>query len=368
MICANYATEGVSDRKLDGNEAVFCFRRERMKREFKWAVVGTGYITNRFVQGMRAVKNADLSAVVSRSRESGKGFSEKYGNPDVYTDYEEMLDKAGIDIVYLGIPNDRHYSYIMTALDRGIPVLSEKPLVDTVQQTREVFRKADEKGLFLMEGMWTRCFPAVRKVRQWIAEGKIGDPLSVNVSFDIKPDMEDWQPWKAELAHSGGSLRDVGIYSVAVANMVFPEVPKTVYSIHHSNGEVDDSCRLFMDYGDGKSAYAAGAFNQLGDTTARITGADGRISFGPEFWDPCYALLELNNGITEEFKDPFTETGFQYEIMAVQEALMKGSLECADFTHKESLTVAEIIEQARKEWGIHYSADNEMEKRETNQP
>ncbi len=328
-------------------------------RKFKWAVAGTGYITNRFVQGMRAVKDAELTAVVSRSPESGKSFAERYGNPEVFTDYVEMLEKADIDVVYLGVPNDMHYSYIMTALDHGIPVLSEKPLVDTVKQTKEVFRKAEEKGLFLMEGMWTRCFPAVRKVRQWIADGRIGEPLSVNVSFDIKPDMEDWQPWKAGLAHSGGSLRDVGIYSVAVANMVFPDSPKAVYSIHHSNGEVDESCRLFMDYGDGRSAYAAGAFNQLGDTTARITGTDGRISFGPEFWDPCYALLEFNNGISEEFKAPFVETGFQYEIMSVQEALLSGALECPDFTHKESLIIAEIIEQARKGWGIHYSADSE---------
>ena len=330
-----------------------------MGKQFKWAIVGTGYIANRFAQGMRAVPDAVLSAVVSRHKESAESFAARYGCTATYTDYEEMLQNSGIDIVYLGLPNDMHYPYIMTALKQGIPVLSEKPLVDTVKQTEAVFQMAKEKHLFVMEGMWTRCFPVVKRVRKWLREGAIGTPMTVNVSFDIKPDMDDWQPWKAGLLHAGGSLRDVGIYSVAVANMVFPGEPLQVYSLCHSNGEVDDASRLFIDYGDGKSAYAAGAFNQLGDTTARITGSEGRISFGPEFWDPSAAFLERNDGTTEQFTLPFEETGFQYEIMAVQEALRNGQLECADFTHDESRIIAKIIEDARKSWGIRYPADAE---------
>ena len=323
----------------------------------KWAIVGTGYISNRFAQGMRVVNDAALSAVVSRSRESAERFAQQYGASAIYTSFDDMLENADIDVVYIGIPNDLHYDYIMRALDHRIPVLSEKPMVDTVDQLNAVYRKAEEAGLFLMEGMWTRCFPAVRKVREWIAGGAIGAPLSVNVCFDIKPDMDDWQPWKAGIGHAGGSLRDVGIYALGVANMVFPQKPVRITSVFHSNGEVDDSCRLFLDYGEGRCAFAGGAFNQAGQTTAFITGSEGRISFGPEFWDPSEALLERNDGSSERFSAPFPATGFQYEITAVQNALRKGLRECPDFTHAESRTVAGIIEETRKNWGIFYAAD-----------
>jgi len=326
-------------------------------QQINWAIVGTGYIANSFAQGMQLVKDAKLAAVVSRSLESAKTFAQSYGGEAVYTDYALMLREAKPDVVYLAIPNDLHYDYIMQALECGVNVLSEKPMVDNMQQWEAVHARAAQENLFLMEGMWTRCFPVVRKVRRWIGEGKIGDPLTVNVSFDIKPDYSDWQTWKAGIAHSGGALRDVGIYSLGVANMVFPGEPEKVTSAMHSNGEVDDACRLLLDYGCGRTAYAAGAFNQNSDHTARIVGSEGSISFGPEFWHPVAAELRDHHGNIERFEMPYEATGFQYEIMAVQDALRSGKKECADFTHAESRLISGIIESVRKSWGIVYHTD-----------
>lgn len=325
--------------------------------KIRWAIVGTGHIANKFANGMQVVDDACLAAVVSRSMESAEAFAKQYGGQSVYTDYDAMLAEIKPDVVYLAIPNDLHYNYIMRALDCGVNVLSEKPMVDTVKQLDEVYGKAADKGLFIMEGMWTRCFPVVKQVRAWISEGKIGDPLTVNVAFDIKPDYNDWQTWKAGIAHAGGALRDVGIYSLGVANMVFPDKPKNIASTMQSNGEVDIACRLMLDYGNGKCVFASGAFNQIGDHVVRITGSEGSIEFGPEFWHPYEAVLKRNDGTEERFEAPYAATGFEYEIMAVQSALRDHKLECADFTHAESRLIACMIEDTRKSWGIFYKAD-----------
>ena len=322
----------------------------------RWAIVGTGYIANRFAQGMMVAEGAKLEAVVSRKQETGEAFAAKYGCSCVCTDYEEMLRQVKPDIVYLAIPNDCHYEYIMKALDNGVPVLPEKPIVDTVSQLEEVYAKAKEKNLLVIEGMWTRCFPVVRKVREWIREGRIGEPMSVNVNFGFKADMEHWEAWKAGIAHAGGSLRDVGIYSLAVANMVFPQEPDQVFSICHNNGEVDDDCSLLLDYGSGKAAYATGSFIQNTATTVRINGSEGEITFGPEFWMPYEACL-TSGDVKETFTQPYEATGFQYEIMEAQKTLLAGELESPHFTHAESLLIARIIEDARKKWGIIYEAD-----------
>lgn len=179
--------------------------------KFKWAIVGTGYIANQFAEGMREVKDAVIAAVVSRSAENGRKYAEVHHAGPVYTDFEEMLDREDIDAVYVAVPNDCHYAYIMTALEKGVPVLSEKPMVDNARQLDAVLKKAREKNVFLMEGMWTRCFPAVIQARKWMSEGRIGAPLTVRAFFDIQPDMDDWQPWKGGIRHAAGSLRDVGI-------------------------------------------------------------------------------------------------------------------------------------------------------------
>lgn len=330
--------------------------------QIKWAIVGTGYIANEFARGMQVVEDAHLSAVVSRNKETGRAFAERYQCEKVYTDFEQMLREETVDVVYIAIPNDCHYSYIMSALEQGVSVLSEKPMVDNRWQLDEVLKKAKEKGLFLMEGMWTRCFPAVEEARNWIKEGRIGKPLSVYASFDIKPAMEDWQPWKGGIKNAAGALRDVGIYSVAMAYMVFPENPKAMYSTMKSNGEVDESFRMLLEYGEGKTAVVGGAFNQVSTPEVEIVGEEGRIRIGPEFWHPTTATLILNDGTTEKYVETYPATGFQFEIQEVQNCIRSGASESAKYTWEETGKIADIIEKTRKEWGIFYQSDMKGEK------
>lgn len=327
--------------------------------QIKWAIVGTGYIANNFASGMQEVEDARLAAVVSRSEVTGKAFAEKYHCSNVYTDFKTMLNSEEIDVVYIGIPNDCHYSYIMEALDAGVSVLSEKPIVDNRKQLDAVLAKAKEKNLFLMEGMWTRCFPAVREARKWMEEGRIGQVLTVRAGFDIKPDVNDWQPWKGGIRHAGGALRDVGIYALAMAYMAFPQNPSAVYSTMKSNGEVDESFHMMLTYEEGKTAFLSGAFNQISTPETEIIGERGRIIIGPQFWHPTTAKLILNDGTEEVFVQEYPATGFQYEIKAVQECIRKGEKECKDFTLNETEQIADLIEKTRKEWGIIYQADKE---------
>lgn len=326
-------------------------------KQIKWAIVGTGYIANNFASGMQVVKDAVLAAVVSRNENSGKTFAEKYGCSKVYTDLDKMLKSEDIDIVYVAIPNDCHYSYIMKILDAGVSVLSEKPIVDNRKQLNDILDKAKTKNLFLMEGMWTRCFPAVRQTREWIESGRIGAPRTVRSGFDIKPDADNWQTWKGGIRHAGGALRDVGIYALAMAYMVFPDDPVKVYSNVKLNGEVDESCQMMLLYEDGKSAFVSGAFNQVCTPDTEIVGEKGRIIIGPEFWHPTTSTLILNDGTTEVFEEKYSATGFQYEIQQVQRCLREGKLECQDFTWKETEKIADLIEKTRKEWGIIYESD-----------
>ena len=329
--------------------------------QIKWAIVGTGYIANEFAKGMQIVEDAVISAVVSRNAESGKVFAERYRCRKVYTDYERMLREEMVDVVYIAIPNDCHYSYIMRALENGVSVLSEKPMVDNRQQLEAVLKKAEDKGLFLMEGMWTRCFPAVEEARNWIKEGKIGRPLSVYASFDIKPDIDNWQPWKGSLKNAAGAIRDVGIYSLAMAYMVFPENPKKVYSTMKSNGEVDESFRMLFEYEEGETAVVGGSFNQVSTPEVEIVGEKGRIRIGPEFWHPTTATLILNDGTTKKYLEIYPATGFQYEIHEVQNCIRNGTLESAKYTWGETRKIANLIEKTRKEWGIFYRSDKEGE-------
>ena len=330
-----------------------------IKGNIRWAIVGTGFITNRFAQGLGEVADAELCAVVSRSEERGRAFADRYGAGAVYTDLQRMLEEAKPDALYIGTPNDCHYAAIVAALDAGVNVLSEKPMVDNRRQLDEVTALAKAKGLFLMEGMWTRCFPATRQARRWIAEGRIGRPLTVRAFFEMHADPDNWQWWKAGLAHAGGALRDVGIYSVAMADMVFQQMPERVFSVMRSNSEVDQSFRMLMDYGEGRVALVGGAFDQDSGVEVEIVGETGSIHIGPEFWHPTTATLATYAGERETFEEDYPATGFQFEIRAVQDCLRRGLDQCPDYPWADMTRVTDIIEAARKEHGIVYPADEE---------
>ena len=329
------------------------------QKTFRWAIVGTGYIANRFAQGLGEVRNAGLCAVVSRDANRGRAFAEAHGGEAVYTDLPAMLDAEKPDALYVATPNDCHCAAILAALNAGVNVLSEKPMVDNRRQLDAVVALAREKGLFLMEGMWTRCFPAVRQARAWMAEGRIGRPLTVRAFFEMRADP-NWQWWKAGLEHAGGALRDVGIYSVAMADLAFQKPPVHTFSAMHSNGEVDEAFRLLLDYGEGQTALLGGAFNQDSGLEAEIVGERGRILIGPEFWDPTTATLIPRDGEAERFCEPYPASGFQFEIRAVQDCLRQGLKQCPDYPWADMTRVADIVESARKAQGIAYAADAEV--------
>ena len=327
-------------------------------RILKWAVIGTGYIAGEFARGMEAARGNEIAAVVSRSREKAEEFARNYGGKP-YDDYEAMLEEVRPDVVYAAVPNDCHIRYILPAIEAGIHVLSEKPMADNQKQLERIFLAAKEKQVFVMEGMWTRCFPAVKQARKWIDEGRIGKPLTVNAMFDIHTGTGEWQTWKAGIAHAGGALRDVGIYSLAMAHMVFQKAPARIYSNVIKNGEVDVSTDLMLCYSQGQTAHLSGSFIRKSSHEVWIAGERGHVVIGPEFWHPKKAVLELENGTKEIFDDPYKATGFQYEIEEAAACIREGRKESSEFTWEDSRNINEIIEQIRREWNIIYQSDEQ---------
>lgn len=330
-----------------------------MTEKIRWIIVGTGHISEEFAKGIDVVESAVIAAVVSRSMEKGIYFAQKYRCPKVYTDFEEALKNETADIVYLGIPNSIHYSYAKTSLENNTAVLCEKPITDNQTQLFELVRMAKERRLFLMEGVWTRCFPAVKMARKWLNEGEIGSPLGVRASFDFRADPY-WQSWKKKKKFAGGALRDVGIYTLSMADMVFEEEPSNIYSNFRTNGETDESFHLLLDYGEGRAALLSGAFDRMGSYEAEIIGEKGRMVIGPEFWHPTTVKIFYYSGTVRTFQEEYRATGFQYEIQDVQECLREGKIESPCYTFKEMSRIAGLIEEIRKSWGIYYETDSDI--------
>ena len=185
----------------------------------KWGVLATGSIANDFTLALKNTQEAVLYAVASRSQESADAFGDKHGFQHKYPTYDALLADAEVEIVYVATPHTWHCELILQCLEAGKHVLCEKPMCCSGSQAQRCIDKAAEKKLFLMEGMWTRFFPATRAIRKAIADGEIGPIVSMTASFGFKGEDDfNARLYKPELA--GGALFDVGIYPAMFISMV----------------------------------------------------------------------------------------------------------------------------------------------------
>ena len=178
---------------------------------YHFGIIGAGNIAHKFIEAVRMTKNADVTAVASKSLERARDWAEKEGLSRYCDSYETLLADPDIDIIYIATLSNAHYDNIKACLEAGKHVICEKPMTQTASQAQEMITLAREKQLFLMEGMWSRFLPKSLRVRRWIQEGRIGELHLMQANIGWKADKTyNKRLFYPELG--GGSLYDIGIY------------------------------------------------------------------------------------------------------------------------------------------------------------
>ncbi|MBO4796280.1 MAG: Gfo/Idh/MocA family oxidoreductase, partial [Verrucomicrobia bacterium] len=185
-------------------------------KKIRWGILGTGKIANKFASEFSHTASAELAAVASRDLERARSFAAAHQIPKAYGSYEELLNQEDIDIIYIGLVNSAHYPVTRQALLAGKPVLCEKPFTLHVEQTQELIQLARQKNLFLMEGLWTRTFPVIDRVKEIVSSQKYGKVTLAQMDFGFIGNLDS----KGRLMNpelGGSALYDVGIYPLTTA-------------------------------------------------------------------------------------------------------------------------------------------------------
>ena len=140
----------------------------------RFGILGAGGISRRFASVLKECGCAELSAVAARDLDRAEAFAREFGANAAYGDYDALLADPAVDAVYVGLTHNLHADLVRRALLAGKAVLCEKPMAVCAADARALADLAREKNLLLMEGMWTRCMPAVRRATQWVQKGVIG--------------------------------------------------------------------------------------------------------------------------------------------------------------------------------------------------
>lgn len=330
--------------------------------KIRWGIVGTGNISNQFVQGLKTLDDVILQAVASRSMDKAQEFADKHDFHTAYGSYSDMLENREIDVVYIGTPHTSHLHDVEMFLDAGFNVLCEKPLGVNASETKRMIGTARRNNVFFMEGMWTRFFPAVQKALEWYRSGKIGriKIMSAHFGYDGSRNREQW---RFKNGDAGGALLDVGIYPLAMAFLFLGSDPSEITGACNLAEGVDEYNAFILKYGADQLAVLSSGISVRINQLASIEGEKGRILIH-KFWLASKAELLINgddantpNGPSEVFEEPYQATGFQYEAKAVGDCLRKGLKESPVMPLDETLKIAGAMDSLRKMWGLRYPAD-----------
>src|SRR5215471_14236339 len=186
----------------------------------RWGVIGTAGIARKnFLPAVREA-GGQAAAVAGRDADRTSTWARDNAVDRAVVGYQPLIDDPGVDALYIPLPNALHAQWTIRALRAGKPVLCEKPLTGSLAETEQVLAVARETGTPLWEAFVFPFHDQMRRLRELIADGVIGELREIQSNFHFLMTRRDTNiRMSAELA--GGALLDVGCYPVRLARDLF---------------------------------------------------------------------------------------------------------------------------------------------------
>ncbi|MDQ0618599.1 Gfo/Idh/MocA family protein [Arthrobacter globiformis] len=328
----------------------------------RWGVVSTGRIASMVVSDLALLPDAVLQAVSSRTQGGADNFATRHGFCRAYGDaggvpgYMRLLQDQKVDVVYVATPHASHYTVAKAALEAGKHVLCEKPMTINAREASSLVSLAQEKGLFLMEAVWSRFLPSVQRAAQITASGELGEIrwMQADLGFPA-PYHPDARLWKRE--DGGGALMDVGVYLLTWALAVLGRPHSLTATSHRNRDGVDAETAMTLLYPSGAQAQLMTSLTTVSTQTATVSGTKGMLRCNAPLFNPTELTITTGSGESRVEKFTPAGRGYTYQLREVLRCVQQGLTESATMPLAESLITMTLLDEARRQTGIRYPAD-----------
>jgi predicted dehydrogenase len=308
-----------------------------------WGLIGTGGIAATFAADLTLTESGRVAAVGSRHMDSANRFADRLNIPNRHASYEALVADPDVDVVYVATPHPMHHADALLALRAGKPVLVEKAFTMNAAEAQELVATARAEGLFLMEAMWTRFLPHIAEIRRHLAEGALGEIVTVTA---------DHGQWFAQDAGfrlfapelGGGALLDLGVYPVSFASMVLGKPDRIVTLIDPAFTGVDGQTSMLFGYASGAQAVLTCTLSAKTPTRGAIVGTDARIEIDGDFYAPTSFDVISRTGERTRFEALQEGRGLWHEAEEVARCLREGLLESPLMPLDESVEIMQTMD------------------------
>jgi scyllo-inositol 2-dehydrogenase (NADP+) len=333
------------------------------RKEFtmiRFGIIGTNWITDRFLDAAGKVEDFQLTAVYSRTEERAREFAEKYEVKHTFTDLDEMAESNTFDAVYIASPNILHAEQSIHFLNKGKHVLCEKPAATNSSELKMMIQAAKENNVLLMEALKTTFVPSFQSIKENLSKiGKVRRFVSVKNQYSSRYDSYRsgtvLNAFKPELGN--GSLMDIGIYCIVPVLTLFG-MPKSLYAqgMLLDTGADGEGTVIFK-YED---MEAVAMYSKITNSTipSEIQGEDGSIIID-SISDPQKVEIQYRDGTIEDISVTQERNSMYYEICEFIDLLKRGEKESSMQTFQLSTDTMSILEEARRQIGIRFPSDHQ---------
>ncbi|WP_254532663.1 D-xylose 1-dehydrogenase Gfo6 [Natrinema gelatinilyticum] len=276
----------------------------------RFAMIGVGWWTRE--QAMPAVANANLcetTVLVSSDREKAAEVASNSHTVEhaiTYEDFHEGVASDAYDAVYVVTPNAVHLPFVETAAELDKAILCEKPMEATTDRAKRMIEVCDDHDATLMIAYRMHTEPAIRRAKDLIDDGVIGNPIFINGNMtepilDLVPDPDQWR-LDGELS-GGCAVMDIGLYPLNTSRFLLDENPLqvrgTVASVHEEFDDVPDEHGAFqLDFPDHVYAVCTASQNAYMASHISVIGSAGRLRVEPAFYPWDDRALTVSRGGT----------------------------------------------------------------------
>ncbi|MFQ6094427.1 MAG: Gfo/Idh/MocA family protein, partial [bacterium] len=229
----------------------------------RWGIIGCGDVADRKSgPAFNQVEGSELVAVMRRDAAKSREFAKKHGAKKWYTKVENLLADEDINAIYVATPVHLHCEHTIAAADAGKHVLCEKPMAVNVAQCQQMIQACKSNGVKLMIAYYRRFYPSVKKMKEVMESGAIGDIVLARVNLTGYYNPSQPGEWRTDpLIAGGGVMMDVGSHRLDLLIHLLGDVEKVGAFVDtlHCNYAVEDSAALVMKFKSG--AHAVSNFN-----------------------------------------------------------------------------------------------------------
>lgn len=318
----------------------------------RWGILSTGHIASVLTRDLSLLpEEADVVAVGSRSLAKAEQFAAEHRIPRAYGSYAELAADPDLDVIYVASTHNDHLASARLCLRAGKAVLVEKPLTVSAAETTELIKLAGERGLFLMEALWNRTNPLLRRAAEIVRSGELGPIRHVSASFGFA--FRGAESHRLlDPAQAGGAILDLGVYPVHAVNLFLGEPDElSGFGTLASTG-VESHAAALLTYAptETRAAATASAVCSLeADLPHRldVLCADGSVRFD-NFLLPAEMTLVRGVGDAREEETLVTQWpggGYTFEIQEVNRCLRAGELESPLVPWSDTVAVARTLDR-----------------------